>query len=352
MNTKLVSLIACALASTGLSAAVVAQAQAATAATAYKAPRNGFGQPDLTGTWSNETTTRMERPPEYGNRKVMTPEEVRKIEGAREANVEAARSNQGQAGTPEAYRAYCEKPENAFQGGCAYNQTFYDGMTTVMRVNGEPRTSLVVVPETGKIPRRTDFVRRGDGYAAGKSDNVEDRGLPDRCLVSQNVSNGALLNPTIYNNTYVFQQNKDTVVIVVEMSHDIRTVRLNAKHDDLHRWFGDSVGHWEGDTLVVDTINFHPLQQGFNSDKLHLVERFSRVASNRILYHFRVEDPGVYSAAWEGEYEFSTAKAPQYEYACHEGNYALHGILAGARQEEKSGKPVTAVAEIPEGEEK
>jgi hypothetical protein len=331
MNAKLLGLMACALASTALTATA---ASAATAA--YKAPRTGFGQPDLSGTWSNETATRMERPNEYGERLIMTPAEVAKIEAGRADTVAAARA-QGEAGKPEESRAYCEKPENTFAGGCAYNQTFYDGQTSVMRVGGQPRTSLVTMPANGKIPRLPSARRMGGGYDMGNRDNVENRPLPDRCLVGQNISTGALLGPTIYNNTYQFQQNRESVVIVVEMSHDARNIRLNAKHDGLKRWFGDSVGHWEGDTLVVDTIDFHPDQLGASSDKLHLIERFTRVAKDRILYQFRVEDPGAFSAPWGGEYEFSTAKGPQYEYACHEGNYALHGILAGARQDDARG---------------
>jgi len=350
MKGTLFGLMACALASTGLSAAAAATAHAAPAASAYKSPRNSFGQPDLSGSWSNETATRMERPAEFGERLVLTPAEVAKLEGARAESVAAARA-QGEAGKPEASRAYCEKPENTFAGGCAYNQTFYDGQTSVMRVGGQPRTSLVTFPANGRIPRRADFTRRPDGYGMGKRDNVEDRPLPDRCLVSQNISNGALLNPTIYNNTYVFQQNRDVVAIVVEMSHDVRNIRLNAQHDNIPRWFGDSVGHWEGDTLVVDTINFHPQQLIFNSDKLHLIERFTRVGPDRLLYQFRVEDPGVYSAPWGGEYEFNTSSKPQYEYACHEGNYALRGILAGARAEEREGKASsTATAAVEGGE--
>ncbi len=142
----------------------------------------------------------------------------------------------------------------------------------------------------------------------------------------------------------MFQQSKDTVVFVAEMSHEPRIVRIGAKHDTIPRWLGDSVGHWEGDTLVVDTINFHPHQLVANSDRMHLVERFTRVAADGILYQFRVEDPGAYTQPWGGEYILHTSKGPQYEYACHEGNYAMEGILAGARQAEAeakaSGKPL------------
>ncbi len=347
MNAQGLGAIACALASTALCGAMAAPAHAAPAG-AYTAPRTGFGQPDLSGTYTNETLTRMERQPQYGDRLVLTPEEVAKLEGERAKTVEVQNAPTNlAAGGVEAYRANCETAATAFSPGCSYNPLFYDGQNHVMRVGGEPRTSLITFPANGRIPRRPDGKVRPDAFAAGNRDNVENRGLPDRCLVSQNITTGALLNPTIYNNTYVFQQNRDSVVIVVEMAHDVRNIRLNAKHDGIKRWLGDSVGHWEGDTLVVDTIDFHPDQLAYNSDKLHLVERFTRVGPDRIRYQFRVEDPGAYTEAWGGEYELTKAKGPQYEYACHEGNYALAGILAGARQDEAAGRTgvETAAAE-------
>jgi hypothetical protein len=217
MNNRVVGLIACALASTALSAAVAHAAPAA-----YKAPRNGFGQPDLSGTFSNETLTRMERQAVFGDRLVPTPDEVAKLEGERANTVAVGNAPTNlAAGGVEAYRSNCETAATAFSAGCSYNPLFYDGQSHVMRVGGQPRTSLVTFPANGRIPRKPDGRPRGDAYAAGNRDNVENRGLPDRCLVSQNISTGALLSPTIYNNTYVFQQNKDSVVIVVESTASV-----------------------------------------------------------------------------------------------------------------------------------
>lgn len=329
MKAKASSLLAGVAVSAMLAVALVGQAHAAGAAAPYKAPRNGFGQPDLSGTWSNETLTRMERQPQYGDRIVPTKEEIAEVEGLQAKKVEV-----GKSGENDTFRAECATAQGAFNVQCSYDQAFFDDTATLMRVNGQPRNSFITFPANGRIPRRPDKRPTGNPFGVGNTDNPENRGLPDRCLVGQNISTGALLNPTIYNNTYVFQQNKDAVVMVVEMSHDARTVRLNAQHDNIPRWFGDSVGHWEGETLVVDTVHFHPLQLALNSDKLHLVERFTRVAPDRILYQFRVEDPGAYTEPWGGEYEFHTAKGLQYEYACHEGNHAMTGILSGARQEE------------------
>ncbi len=318
-----------AVASIILTTAVVGQAHAAGAASPYKAPRNAYGQPQLAGTWSNETLTRLERGAQYGTSLVPTPADLAKIEGVQAQKVEA-----GKGAKEDPFRAECETAAGAFNIQCSYGQAWFDDTPHLMRVNGQPRTSLLTVPADGRIPRRPDAPRPGGFGPGGKADNPEDRGLPDRCLVSQNYTTGALLNTSIYNNNWLFQQNRDSVVIVAEMSHDARNVRLGAKHDDIPRWLGDSIGHWEGDTLVVDTVHFHPAQLTYNTPALHLTERFTRVGADRLLYQFKVEDPGVYTQPWSGEYEFVTAKGLPYEYACHEGNYAMTGILEGARAEE------------------
>ncbi|OYX31006.1 MAG: hypothetical protein B7Y99_10965 [Caulobacterales bacterium 32-69-10] len=337
------------VASIVLAAAAAPQAQAAGGASPYKAPRNIYGQPVLAGTWSNETLTRMERGLQYGPTLVPSAADLAKVEGTQQAKVQA-----GKGDGEDPFRAECETAAGAFNIQCSYGQAWFDDTPHLMRVNGQPRTSLITSTADGRIPRLPNAPRPGGFGPGGKADNPEDRGLPDRCLVSQNYTTGALLNTSIYNNNWLFQQNRDSVVIVAEMSHDARIVRLNARHDDIPRWLGDSVGHWEGDTLVVDTINFHPTQLAYNTPALHLVERFTRVGEGRLLYQFRVEDPGVYSQPWSGEYEFTTAKGLQYEYACHEGNYAMAGILEGARAEERAaGKGVARVshAPVPDGPE-
>jgi hypothetical protein len=137
-----------------------------------------------------------------------------------------------------------------------------------------------------------------------------------------------------YNNDYEFVQSRDAVAIVVEMVHDTRVIRLNAAHrtDGLRPWMGDSIGRFEGDTLVVETTNI-PRAQAYHGSwrDLKVTERFTRVAPNRLLYQFTVEDPAMWDKPWGGEYEFSPLKGQLYEYACHEGNYALRNMLAGAR---------------------
>jgi len=345
MNSKLACLVACAVASTALPAVATAAA--------YKAPRNAFGQPDLGGIWTNETLTGMSRPAMYGDRLVATPEEVAAAESGKAAQIaESSKPTDPNASTKD-LESSCEikgADLKVSAANCSYNAVWVDSSLHMMRVGGQPRTSLITFPANGRIPYKPGKGIRPNAWEVGNTDNPENRGLPDRCLVSQNISNGALLNPTLYNNTYVFQQSKDTVAIVVEMAHDVRLVRLNAEHSSLPKWFGDSVGHWEGDTLVVDTINFHPEQLAYNSPRLHLVERFTRVAPDRVLYQFRIEDPETYTQPWGGEYEFrSQAGLQQYEYACHEGNHGLLGILAGARAEEREQRQKQAAAGAPGG---
>jgi hypothetical protein len=240
-----------------------------------------------------------------------------------------------------------------------------------MYVAGKPRTSILTTAD-GQIPLRkgqtapararrqgnaiTSFVvdefggafipvfggsDGGEGGPAGKADNPEDRSPADRCLSSfgRNAVPPMLSNG-FYNNNYTFIQNRDEVVIVQELVHDVRHIRLNTRQhlpDTIRPWLGDSVGWYEGDTLVVETTNIPPIQQFMGSWKtLKVTERFRRVAKDRILYQFSVEDPSIWDKPWGGEYEFGTQPGQVYEYACHEGNYALEGILAGARQQEQA----------------
>ena len=160
-------------------------------------------------------------------------------------------------------------------------------------------------------------------------------------------SSGPIMQPQLYNNTYQFVQSKDHVAIWVEMVHDVRIVRLNSKHrtDGVRPWMGDSIGWYDGDTLVVETVGFHPFQNlRGSSANLKMTERFTRVGPNRLLYQFKAEDPTVFAEPWGGEYEFNKATGSVYEYACHEGNYGLENILAGARAEEAEAATRTASA--------
>jgi hypothetical protein len=174
---------------------------------------------------------------------------------------------------------------------------------------------------------------------AGNYDNPEGRPLGERCIISFGRNGGPPMFPNgWYNNNYLFVQGPTDVAIVVEMVHDVRRIRLNSKHrtDQVRPWFGDSIGWWEGDTLVVETDHVPEAQAYFGAWKtLKVTERFTRLSADRMRYQFQVEDPAVWAQPWGGEYEFHALKGQVLEYACHEGNYALPGILSGAREEEK-----------------
>jgi hypothetical protein len=342
----------------GLAGAVGLVVCGAAAAGPYSPPRNGLGQPDLSGAWSNATLTPQVRNPLFGTRRALTPDEVRLWEGAN-AQKDAAASAKTDA--------------SAGVGGAsdnvgAYDRAWIDNGTGVMRVNGEPRTSLITTsdgqPPPGKgQPAHTLAAGAGSAEAglkavkqaaavdifegqgsealakAGNYDNPEGRPLGERCIISFGRNGGPPMFPNgWYNNNYLFVQGPTDVAIVVEMVHDVRRIRLNSKHrtDQVRPWFGDSIGWWEGDTLVVETDHVPEAQAYFGAWKtLKVTERFTRLSADRMRYQFQVEDPAVWAQPWGGEYEFHALKGQVLEYACHEGNYALPGILSGAREEEK-----------------
>ena len=168
-------------------------------------------------------------------------------------------------------------------------------------------------------------------------DSVKRRPLAERCLIGFGSTSGPPMLPVLYNNNYEIVQTPDAIMILVEMVHDVRVIRMNAQHGpkEIHKWLGDSIGHWEGDTLVVETINVNP-QNRFRgaSENLKVTERFKRVDQNTILYRATIDDPEAYTKPWTLEYPFTAAPGSVYEYACHEGNYGLANILSGARAEE------------------
>ena len=323
-------------------------AATAFAQTAYKAPRNGLGQPDLSGYWSNASLTPEAKPAALGERSTYTPAEVAKMEGAVVDEVAAGnQSTDPNAPPPKAggeAAAAGTRPEFAAAGGNVggYNRGWLDPGAHVMRVDGQPRTSIITT-KNGQAPARkasAPSAAGGGGATPGTPfDDPERRSLGERCLLSFGRNAGPpMLANGFYNNNYQIIQAKDHVAIVVEMVHDTRIVPLNAKHrtDGVRPWLGDSIGWWDGETLVVETTNF-PRAMAYRGswEKLKVTERFTRKGKDRLYYAFTVEDPDVWDTAWGGEYEFSPLEGRVMEYACHEGNYALEGILAGAREGER-----------------
>ncbi|HVY90881.1 MAG TPA: hypothetical protein VG942_18585 [Hyphomonadaceae bacterium] len=329
---------------------------------AYTAPKLAIGQPDLQGVWSNATLTPMTRARNVKSA-TFTEDEVKKMEQAvvDEVNEGNKRTdpNSGADYTPDKNL----RPEFAAAGGAVggYNRGWLDPGNQVMRVNGEPRSSLVTTPD-GQAPARKagaqaatqaqpafySLLGASPTPKGGSFENPESRGNGERCIISFGRNGGPpMFANGFYNNNYQIVQSPSAVMIEVEMNHDARIVRLNSKHrtDDVRPYFGDAIGWWEGDTLVVETTNIPQSQNFMGSWKnLKVTEKFKRVADDRLLYQFTVEDPDTWDKAWGGEYEFHPLEpARLFEYACHEGNYAMHGILSGARVQEA--KAAAAAAE-------
>jgi hypothetical protein len=296
----------------------------------WRAPRTADGQPDLQGMWTSATITPLERPAEYGGRRALTAEEASKLEGAEASLV----SNSAK---PTDLQQQLPGDCKDFGRGCGYNNFWLDRGSQVVTIDGEKRTSLLIDPPDGKIPPLTEERKQYLAPRRQSFDGPEARPLGERCLLAFGSASGPPMMPVLYNNNYQIVQSKDAVMILVEMVHDARIVRLGGTHvaSNVRKWMGDSIGRWDGDTLVVDTTNFTDRTRYRGStDKLHIVERFSRVDDKTLLYRFTIEDPDTWTAPWTGEYPWTATNEQMYEYACHEGNYALGNILRGARLKE------------------
>jgi hypothetical protein len=326
----------------GLMAAAIA---APAAAADYHAPRTSFGDPDLQGIWTNASITTLERAPGVA-KLVITPEEAAKLEAQTKAWLaENDKPTDPDKGAP---------PAGDDPGG--YNSFWIDLGNKLGVVRGEIRTSWIVDPPSGQIPYSEKGRREmmATGFAQFRNfDGPEPRSLGERCIVGYGSTGGPPMLNVLYNNNYQIVQSPGYVTIVVEMNHDARIIRLGGTHlpANVRPWMGDSIGHWDGETLVVETTNLNAGQR-FTADIRHrlyldpnakVTERFTRVAGNEILYEFSVEEPTAYTQTWRGEIPMRATKGPMYEYACHEGNYSLPGILAGARAQEH--KPASGGAQ-------
>ena len=302
-------------------AAAVALAPLPASAQTGDAPRTPWGKPDLGGVWDFATLTPMERPAEFAGKERLTEEDVANIV-ARSAKFTEFLSERGVGGNTG-----------------TYDEFWFDFGSDV---SADRRTSLVIDPPNGRIPDLTPPAR--ERMAARRAylrdhpaDSWEDRNLAERCLVGFNI--GPPMAPSAYNNVFQMFQTEDHVVILNEMVHDARVVPLDGRdHLDagIRQWLGNSRGYWDGDTLVVETANFRDETnfRGVTRD-LRLVERFTRADANTLLYGFTVTDPRTFVRPWTAEVPMALSPNPTYEYACHEGNYGLEGILAGTRAEER-----------------
>ncbi len=294
----------------------------------WSPPRDAYGRPDLQGAWTNSSITTLERS-DPSLPLVLSPEQASKMEKSRERmNAAADAPTSAEEGAPR-----------AGSGVGGYNNFWLDRGAKVGVVKGTARSSWIVDPPNGRIPPMTPAgKKRTDAVLALRSeDGPEGMNPADRCLVGSRGSGGPPMLNNIYNNTYQIVQTRDHVMIDVEMMHDARIIRIDGapKPPALEQWLGDSVGRWEGDTLVVTTRGWKRLhgdyEPVFLSPNAVVTERFSRTAKDEITYEFVIEDPDTYTQTWRGEMVFTPSNGPVYEYACHEGNYALEHILQGAR---------------------
>jgi hypothetical protein len=301
-------------------------------------PRTPWGDPDLQGVWDYWTFTPLERPKEYANKPLLTDEEAAQL----------ARRLRDQAVAGDSVRPI----GNNNPGG--YSQ---EAWTDRARANVLKQTSLIVEPEDGRIPPMTPEAQkaaaahraagghpvrmRTDGVGA---DHPEDRGLSERCLLG--FSTGPPFQPGGYNNNVQIVQTPGYVMLLLEMNHDARIVYMDKRPHlpgTLRQWLGDSRGHWEGPTLVVETTNFSPLMASFSARRgaggyemgdatnLRLIERFTRVDARTLHYEFTVNDPSTFTRPFTGKFPMNLTDELIYEYACHEGNYGMQGILRGGR---------------------
>ena len=306
------------------------------------------GKPDLSGTYDAATLTPLQRPEEYGENLLLTREEAEKIA----ADAAKARAERHQVSDPNR-----EAPPEGGDGspGAAgnvggYNSFWLDRGTEAFAVDGKFRTSIIIDPPNGRIPETTEarkaraaerakLRRPNEGTAwwlehdgPGPYDGPESLPINERCILG--FTGATPTFPSGYNNYKRVVQTEDHIMILIEMVHDARIVRLNSEHPspEERMWLGDSIGWWEGDTLVIDSVHFRSdgFLRGATRD-LHVTERLTLQPNGDILYHFTMDDPATWEAPWSGEYIWRNRPERVYEYACHEGNYAMGNTLRGAR---------------------
>ena len=307
-----------------------AYGQATSAAAKTTTPRAANGHPDFSGFWNNASLTPFQRPAQFSGKQQFTSEEAAAFEQARLHEINSDRRDGGD-------QADLNR---------AYNEMWFDRGTKVSRTK---RTSLIIDPPDGRVPPMTPaaqarFEKAEAEFVKHPGDGPEDRPLPDRCLMFSQV--GPPMLPGNYNDNYQIVQTPDYVVILAEMGNQVRVIPLDGRPNLPHtvqQWMGVSRGHWEGHTLVVETTNFRFTEgsrfgvqyDGMTDQNLRIIERFTRTGPASIIYRATIDDPTVYTKPWTMEAALEKADGPIYEYACHEGNYAMVGILSGARAQER-----------------
>jgi len=314
---------------------IVGVALSAIPVAAQTAPRTAWGQPDLGGIWDFRTITPLQRPTAQAEKEFLTAEEAANLERAAvDRNTDLANRSALRTATTRSV----DRGEEGAPG--FYNNFWLDGGTRTVTTR---RTSLIVDPPNGRMPAVTENSRemaaarraRQRGHSA---DSWVNRNAFDRCILGFNA--GPPITPGGYNQNLQLFQTPDHVVLVTEMVHTARVVPLDGRPvltDGIRQWSGDSRGHWEGETLVVETSNFNDQRRWRGSTtNMTLVERFTRIDADTLLYAFTVTDPDTWTAPWTAEIPMRRNDLTLFEYACHEGNHSMEGILAGARAEEKA----------------
>jgi hypothetical protein len=343
-----------------------ANAQTAAKAPGNKAwvlPRTADGKPDFQGNWTNETQTPFERMGNAGAtlsdaQAAALEKRAKDVEEFRDRPTDPNETATNKNGTNELASVpgeptFVERIAQAAGGNVGgYNGFWLDPGHSVIRIDGVARSSIVIDPPNGRLPALTaagqqrSTERRGTARRGGALEGPEAASMSDRCITSFGSNAGPPMLPNyFYNNNYSIVQTKDHIMIFTEMVHDARIVRMGATgHSAVPRWYGDSIGRWEGDTLVIETMHLSPTQLASSSmsayrgssEKLKVTERLTRTGPDVLNYKFTVEDPVSLTATYSGELPFHRINENIYEYACHEGNYALPAMLGGARADEKA----------------
>ena len=293
---------------------------------AQDVPQSPWGAPDLQGNWDFRTITPLQRPEDLGDQAFLTEEE-------------AAQREQG--AVDRAVRLWNRDPQRTEAGGNVggYNNFWMDQGTNIV---GTRRTSLIVDPPNGRLPEATEAGRaraaagRGS-FSSTLPESFTDLSNADRCITGFNA--GPPITPGGYNQNVQIFQTPDHLVLLTEMVHTVRVVPLDGRpalDDRVRQWSGESRGHWEGETLVVETGNFDA-KRGWrgSTSEMRLVERFTRVDADTLEYEFTVTDPDTWVAPWTVNLPMRRNELPLFEYACHEGNYAMDAMLGGARADER-----------------
>ena len=304
----------------------------------YEVPRTEWGAPDLQAVWKHSSIIPFERPRELGDKRFYTEEEALKIEQAEQQRFDEDNEPLDPNRPPPVAAESLPPIGN-------YDLFWREDAQFIPTISGEMRTSAIIDPPNGRMPEVLpgvmDKLRDLRANLPDRNDGPEGRGLGERCLVGFGPTSGPVMMPVIYNSNHQIIQSPGYVTIVTEMVHDARIIKItndrNPAAEAQKKWLGDSIGRWEGDTLIVETKYFNDWHRlrGFPVDSLTLTETFRREAGNKLIYGFKVNDPNIFQSDFSGEFPLSRLNGNLYEYACHEGNHGMVGILAGARAVER-----------------